>query len=50
MQTKKTPARTPLIGHGTYCVAAAVSGMLELSLRRPPLMTMVLASLHSALA
>jgi hypothetical protein len=49
MQTKKTPARTSLMGHGTYCVAAAVSGMLELSSRRPPLMTMVLASLQAAL-
>jgi hypothetical protein len=49
MQTKKSPANTPLIGPATFTVAAAVAGMLELSLRRPPLMTMVLTSLHAAL-
>jgi hypothetical protein len=50
MQTKKSPARAPLLGHGTFSVAAAVAGMLEMSLRRPPLVTMVLTSLHAALA
>ena len=50
MHTKKPTARTPLIGHGAFCAAAAVAGMLELSSRRPPLVTMVLTSLHAALA
>jgi hypothetical protein len=49
MQTKKSPARTPLIGHGTFSFASAVAGMLDLSSRRPPFVTMVLTSLHAAL-
>ncbi|HEX2545719.1 MAG TPA: hypothetical protein VHL79_12610 [Ramlibacter sp.] len=49
MQTKKPPTQTPLIGHATFSFAAALAGMLEISSRRPPLMTMVLSSLHAAL-
>lgn len=50
MQPKKPPTHIPLMGHASFSVAAAVAGMLELSSRRPPLVTMLLTSLHAAFA
>jgi hypothetical protein len=50
MQTNKSPARISLVAPRIFSLAAAVAGMLEMSLRRPPLVTMALTSLHAAFA